>query len=264
MRVYPDKSVYQGYHPGDNFFIQCVLGDTAYYSDTIYAWKKMRIEYDYMEGCTLSTVGFTTIERVFKGENIFSGGNRDYNHCTYLEFRDDSRQDSIHLWKSDKNLTSYAFEDLNSVDDFYERHRDDSTNYPFYLVGAYSLESSPKAYGICRKKGSGDAYTPYISCVFVHRIINKFGTELTSWQLKALIGLVASHELGHFATKLTDAYEEPWDHTDSAHCVMTDVEATTNNLRHGENMFFCPACIHRFRGNMYVEGPQVFMRGGEK
>jgi hypothetical protein len=262
MRVYPDISSYQGYHPGDNFSIQCVIGDTAYYSDTIYAWKRMRIEYDYMEGCTLSTVGFTTIERAFKGENVIYGGNRDYNHCTYLEFRDDSRQDSIHLWRSDKNFTSYVFEDLNSVTDFYEQYRDNSTDYPFYVVGACSLLSHPKTFGITLF--FVNTKNPFISSVFVPKIINNYRGSLTSLNLKTMIGLVTCHELGHFAARLTDAFEEPEDHVDADRCIMNDIDHIELNLNYGQNMFFCPACIYRFRGNMYVGGPQVFMKGGEK
>jgi hypothetical protein len=265
MRVYPDKSIYEGYHPGDNFRIQCVLADTAYYSDTIYAWKKMRIEYDYMEECTLSTVGFTAIERTFRGKNIYGGIDKDsLNHRTYLEFRDDSRQDSVHLWRSEKNLTRKAF-DFNIFDQevtsFCDLHRSNSDKYPFYLVGACSVDNAPrKIYGSCasRVSGGGSIYTPFISCVYTSKIVNDFGGSLNSWQLKTLIGLVSSHELGHFAAKLSDAYEEPWDHTDAVHCIMTSGDQMEQNLRNSQNMFFCPACIYRFRGNMYIMGPQVF------
>ncbi len=265
MRVYPDKSFYEGYHPGDNFSIQCVFGDTAYYSDTIYAWKKMRIEYDYMEGCTLSTVGFNTIERAFKGDSIFGKFDKDsLNHRTYLEFRDDSKQDSIHLWKSDKNLTREVFDfDIfeQEVTNFWALHRSNSDNYPFYLVGACSVKNAPrKIYGCSAYSLSADSslVSYFISCVFISKIINKFSGSLNSWQLKTLIGLVSSHELGHFAAKLTDAYEEPWDHTDAVHCLMADGDQMAQNLKNNQNMFFCPACIYCFRGNMYIMGPQIF------
>jgi len=267
MCVYPDNSIYQGYHPGDNFGIRCVIGDTAYYSDInnpLTSWKKIRIEYDYMEGCTLTTVGFTTIERAFKGENILKGGNRDYNHCTYLEFKDDSRQDSIHLWRSDKDLTRFAFNNANHMYYFYLDYRDDSTNYPFYFVGACSLQSHPNAAGVCLFDTSGFIRTPFMSSVFVPKIINVCSGSLNPNDLEKMIGLIAVHELGHFAAKLTDAYLEPQDHTDTTNCFMAGAKWPLQNLINGKNMFFCPACIRRFRGNMYIEGPQVFLKRGEK
>jgi hypothetical protein len=268
MRVYPDDSDYQGYHPGDNFIINCVVGDTGYLSDTTYpltSWKKMRIEYDYMEGCTLSTVGFTTIERAFKGQDIDGGIDKDsLNHRTYLEFRDDSRQDSIHLWKSDKNLSREVFDfDIfeQEVTNFWALNRSDPDNYPFYLVGACSVKNAPeRIYGSCAYTLSADSlvYTYFISCAYISKIINNFSGSLDEWQLKTLIGLVSSHELGHFAAKLVDAYLEPQDHTDAVHCLMTDGDQMAQNLKNNQNMFFCPVCIYRFRGNMYIMGPQIF------
>ena len=265
MRVYPDNSDYEGYHPGDNFVICCVVGDTGYLSDTTYpltSWKKMRIEYDYMEGCTLSTIGFTTIERAFKGENILYGGSRNYNHCTYLEFK----EDSTHLFRSDANINSYAFDFTKlelQMKEFFASYRSDSIQYPFYHIGACSLAYTPDTlniHGQCLYRISMDSlnYTPYMSTVYISKIINDFDGELTEWQLKAAIGLISSHELGHFAAQLTDAYLEPGDHTDPAYCIMIHSGNIAENMRYGNNMYFCPACIRLIRGVMYVRGPQVF------
>jgi len=224
----------------------------------------MRIEYDYMEGCTLSTLGFTTIERAFKGENVLYGGNRDYNHCAYLEFKDDS----THLFRSDTNLYPNYFIDVSSMRDFYLDYRDDTAHYPFYVVGACSLLTHPGVHGVCLVRpffSDSLIRIPYLTSVFVPNIINDFGGELTSAQLKIVIGLVASHELGHFAARLEEAYgSTSGEHVDPQHCIMGSSTWMAQNLRYGENSFFCPACIYRFRGNMYVGGTQVFVKRGEK
>jgi len=267
MRVYPDDHPWHRYHPGDNFIIRCVIGDTAYYSDIVYSWKKMRIEYDYMEGCTLSAVGLTALKRVYNGENIYTGGSIDFNHRTYLEFKDES----TYFFRSDTNLNRETWDFNNiqyDVGSFWALNRSNSDNYPLYHVGACSLENVPRTkeiFGIAICSVTDTSYDYWFSSVFVSKIMNYFSSELNSWQLKTIIGLVSSHELGHFIAKLEEAYDGTgYEHVDSLHCIMCSATQMSQNLRDEENMFFCPACIFRFRGNMYIGGPQALAKRGEK
>ncbi len=235
------------YHPGDNFKITAICGDSSHVSGITTTWKKMRIEYDCFSGCDLPDTAWWVMERIYKGENLSCFGSLDNDRNPYIEVNK-----SLAM-RSDVSITPIVIDTtVATLSDFRQTYRNNSEKYPLYLVAADTLKDFPYALGLTWTPA--DNITNKVSFVFVQSIYNRYFTLHSLDSIDLRIGCTAAHELGHFAAYLHDTTGALGYEHFSLNCLMV-YRNFTEILTEPR---FCDSCVYHFRGNPKKRGPIIF------
>jgi len=258
MKIYPDDV--SGYHPGDNYLVSAVAANDTF-SREIFTRKRMKIEYDYMNGCNLPDTAWWMVKQIYAGYNLDALLN--YNRLPYVNFN----KDTIHLKESESNLSVEVFNSVTEIyPDFWNTHRNksDSLNFPFYIVGACSVttelaQQHPELAGLGATffMIQGLKKRPLISIVWTpwaKDYPSGWPFPITADSVDLFVGCVAAHELGHYGARLVDYEEDPNEHY-SSDCLMNGLKDPGLTIMEPR---FCYICIYRYRGNMYIEGDPIF------
>lgn len=251
----PSPSEYGWHHPGDNFIIKAIVRDSAVWSDIIYAWKRIKIEYDYMVSGKIKDISFNMCANTFSGK-CFAGEEIDWNRNPYMYFNANL---SIYLKIDNENLPDEIINasNVDSVIYFLKKYRNlqdtaAGSPYPVYLLGAYIDENywGPRlGVAVVRKITSEEVWG---SIVFVEKINLRY-SFLSEAKRDTMIGFVLTHELGHQIGYILD--DDPHLHP----CIFSEI--SYYDMFKCEYQRFCPFCIYMLRGNIYRYERPIFKKG---
>lgn len=238
------KNHFEPWALGDNFLVKVWRVDSIMIQDSISLniWRKLKIQYDCMEGCELD---FGWLQYVFEGYGSShtppDPNDQTWNpdRCTYYEFK------QSYVWYDDTMLERRTFDTYANRSTFLRNWfiSDTTTVFhdsliPWYVAGVYDYAGVPDSIGgetlLIPSEGSSGEDTLRVSLIYwANDSIAYFSDDFN----KAL-SLVTIHELGHQIARL-----EHYDHT-SSDCIMN---SPLPNPIGNYDPFFCPKCVHKFR-----------------
>ena len=243
FEVAPDT--YGWWHPGDNFVIKAQVGDTTLYSDTIYSWKRLKVEFDWMESGNIEDSVFKLVSNIFSGRCL-ENTMEDLNKKAYMYI---NPYDTVFLIRQD-TLPDQVIIDSSQVESLIQQHRDTlglahDYKYPIYIIGGTT--DSLGWFGVtCIKWYIDDdsilRRRPEGIIIFVQKIIEYVSPSQD--YARKMLAIVIAHELGHYIAGIK--HDDP--HTCDK-CIMRGFNP--NSLWDCEYQHFCTFCTYMFRAGFW-------------